>query len=433
MSFIDFVPLISALFLLFMGVPMAVSFFTSAFIYFGFISKIIPLTSVIQSMVSGTMSSSMICMPLYLMVGIIMMRAGIADKLMGFCNTLVGHHRGGLAHVDILLSTLDGGVTTSSNADCAMQCKILVPEMTKQGYPIGFSAAVTAASALIAPIVPPGGNLILYAIITETAVGSLFMAGYIPALMLCALEMIVVIIAARKYNLPKAREKRASLKEIGKAFVDGFWALLIGAVLIVGLRFGLFTITEGATIIICMSFIVGFFVYKSLHKEDVFPIFKEALHSTCSIMLMLTSAKVFGLYLSCAGIPKAMADFVVKYTTSQSVFMLLCCVVLFIAGMFLNGGPIITIMAPILFPIAQRLGVNPVQFGIVMIVMTSTGAMTPPVGGCMYVCCNILHIGIPEFQKYIWPFIMCFFLVVILLIVFPGISLLIPRLVFGTV
>ena len=433
LGFIDFLPLLIALFLLFMGVPMAVSFFTSAFIYFGFISRIIPLTSVIQSMVNGTMSTSMICLPLFMMVGTIMMRAGIADRLMDFCSTLVGHHRGGLAHVNVLLSTLDGGVTTSSNADCAMQCKILVPEMTKQGYPVGFSAAVTAASALIAPIVPPGSNLILYAIITETAVGSLFMAGYIPALILCILEMIVVAVAARKYNLPKAREKRASLKEIAIAFKEGFWAIAIALVLIVGLRFGLFTINEGATIIITMSFIVGFFVYKTLGWKDMFPLFKEALHATCSIMLMLTSAKVFGLYLSCAGIPKAMADFVIKYTTSPAIFMILCCGVLFVAGMFLNGGPIITIMTPILFPIAQKLGINPIQFGIVMIVMTSTGAMTPPVGGCMYVCCNLLHIGIPEFQKWIWPFIFCFFICVALLIIFPEISLFVPRLVFGSV
>ncbi len=431
MTFINFLPMIIALIMLFFGVPMCVSFFTSAFIYFGFISKIVPLTNVIQSMVSGTMSSSVVCLPLYMMVGVIMMRAGIADKLMEFCNTLVGHHKGGLAHVNVLLSTLDGGVTTSSNADCAMQCKILVPEMTRQGYPVGFSASVTAASALIAPIVPPGGNLILYAIITETAVGSLFMAGYIPALLLCILQMIVVGFAAKKYNLPKAREKRATLKEIGLAFVDGFWALLIGAILIVGLRFGLFTITEGATLIIVLSFLVGFFVYKTLKWKDVLLIFKESLHSTCSIMLMLTSAKVFGLYLSCAGIPKAMADFVTKYTTSQTVFMFLTCGVLFVAGMFLNGGPIITIMAPIIFPIAQRLGVDPVQFGIVMIVMTSTGAMTPPVGGCMYVCCNLLHIGIPEFQKYVWPFIFVFFLVVLVLILCPGIALFLPRLVYG--
>ncbi|MBO4393326.1 MAG: TRAP transporter large permease [Spirochaetales bacterium] len=432
-TFVDFLPLILAITLLFLKVPMAISFFTATFVYFGFISKIIPLTSVIQNMVSGTMSTSMVCVPLFMMVGIIMQKAGIADNLMGFCSVLVGHHRGGLAHVNVLLSTLDGGVTTSSNADCAMQCKILVPEMTKQGYPVGFSAAVTAASALIAPIVPPGANLILYAIITETSVGALFMAGYIPALILCVLEMIVVTIAAKKYNLPKAREKRATLKEIAFAFKDGFWAILIGAVLIFGLRFGLFTIMEGGTIIIVMSFIVGFFVYKTLKIKDLFPIFKDALHSTCSMMLMFTSAKAFGLYLSCAGIPKAMTDFVVRYTSSQAVFMILCCGVLFVAGMFLNGGPIITIMAPILFPIAVKLGIHPVEFGIVLIVMTSTGAMTPPVGGCMYVCMNLLHIGMPEFQKYVWPFICCFFLTVILLIVFPSISLFIPRLVYGMV
>ena len=427
---IEYIPLILAFALMFMGMPMAVALFSSSLIYFAFISDIMPLTMVVQRMVSSTMSQSMLALPLYLLVGIIMSRAGIAERLMDFCSTLVGHRRGGLAHINVLLSTLNGGVSGSSNADAAMQCKMLVPQMTRQGYPLPFSAAVTAASGLIAGVIPPGGQMIEYAIITGTSVGAMFMAGYLPGILLCAFQMLAVAILAHKLGFPKAREKRASLREVWDAFKNSYWALLIAAVLIVGLRMGLFTVTEGATVLSFLCFVVGFFVYKTLKPKDLFPIFKEALHSTCSIMLMITSSLTFGLYLSCAGIPQALASAFLAFSTSK-VVLLLVILILFVAGMFLNGNAVMMIMAPMLYPIATAMGISPVFFGIFMIINTSIGAMTPPVGGVMYTCCNLLKVSLVDFQKAIWPFIVCFFLVLLLMIVAPDLFLALPRFVYG--
>lgn len=431
--FLDFLPLILAFALLFMGMPMAVALFSASFVYFAFITDIMPLTMIVQRMVSSTMTQGNLSLPLYVLVGVVMSHTGLAERLMDFCNTLVGHMRGGLAQVNVLLSMFNGGVSGSSNADAAYECKILVPEMTKQGYPLNFSAAVTAASGLIAGVIPPAGQLIQYGIITGTSIGALFMAGYVPGVLLTVFQMLVVAYMAKKYNFARGRDKRATLKEIWAAFKKGFWALAVAATLIIGLRFGLFTVTEGATVMSIMCLLVGFFAFKNLKLKDLLPMFKEAAHSSCAIMLMISSSMTFGLYLSCAGIPQAIAEFFIAMSATKTLFLLMSVILLFIVGMFLNGNAVMLIMAPILYPVAVKLGISPVFFGIFMIINTSIGAMTPPVGGVMFTVCNLLKLSIVDFQKAIWPFIACFIAVILLMILFPDFFLLIPRAVFGVV
>ena len=183
-----YMPCIVAFALLFAGVPVGLALLSSAMLYFGFLTDTLPMTGVVQKMVTSTMSTSLLTIPMFLMVGTVMNHCGITDRLMRWCNSLVGHKEGGLAQLNVILSTVNGGICGSSGADAAMECKILVPQMTKMGYPIAFSAAVTAASGLIAPMIPPGNALILYATMTDTSVVRMFMAGYLPGLLMCVLQ-----------------------------------------------------------------------------------------------------------------------------------------------------------------------------------------------------------------------------------------------------
>lgn len=427
----DFLPIIIAFGLMFMKVPVAISLIAGSLYYFTFLTDTMPLTMIVQKLVSANMSSSLLAVPLFMMVGTVMNYAGITNKLMNLCDCLVGHKVGGLAHVNVLLSTVNGGICGSGAADAAYECKMLVPEMTKRGYPLAYSAAVTAASGLIAPIIPPGAGLILYGTMTETSVGKMFMAGYVPGILMCIIEMVIVAVSAHRLHLAPSREKRASLKETMKAFLDSFWSLLIIVFLVFGMRMGLFTISEGASLVIAISFIVGIFIYKEAKVSQIPEIFKEAFHSTSSVMLMIIAATLFGMYLSWARIPHEITAWLMTLTTSKNVFLLISMVLLLIMGMFLDGTAMLMIMTPILFPVAQSYGIDAVHYGILMIVNASIGSLTPPLGGVMYVVCNILHVSVPDFVKEALPYIVALTLMMLVMMFVPEIVTFVPNLIYG--
>lgn len=427
----DYLPIIIAFALMFLNVPVAFSLIAGSLYYFAFVTDTMPLTMVVQKLVSSNMSSTLLAVPLFMMIWTVMNYAGITNKLMAFCDSLVGHKVGGLGHVNVLLSTVNGGICGSGTADAAMQCKILVPEMTKRGYPLPFCAAITAASGLIAPIIPPGAGLILYGIMTETSVGKMFIAGYIPGILMCVSEMAIVAVTAHKCKLPPSREKRASLREIIRAFLDSFWAVLVIFLLVVGIRMGFFTISEGACLVIAICFMIGLFIYKETKFSQISQIFSEAFHSTSSIMLMIIAALLFGMYLSWARIPQNVAAWLMTITTSKYVFLFISMILLLIMGMFLDGTAMLMIMTPILFPIAQSFGIDAVHYGILMIVNASIGSLTPPLGGVMYVVCNILHVSIPDFVKAALPYIVVLMLLLLAMMFVPQIVTLLPDLIYG--
>jgi tripartite ATP-independent transporter DctM subunit len=241
------------------------------------------------------------------MIGVVMNYCGITKRLLRFCDALVGHKVGGFAQVNVLLSTLNGGICGSGAADAAMQCKILVPEMEKKGYGKAFCAAVTAASGLISPVIPPGNLMILYAIMVECSVSRMFVAGYVPGILMCIIEMVIVSVISHKRNYAPSRDKKASFKEIVVSFWQSIWAILIALVLIVGVRMGFFNITEGAVVVIVMCILIGKFVYKELEWSQLPPIFIEAFRSSATIMFMIIGALCFGQYLSWARIPQDIA------------------------------------------------------------------------------------------------------------------------------
>lgn len=419
-------PLILVFALLALRIPVCMAFISGAVFYFGFIAKEMPLNVVLAKMVTAGMSMNLMAIPFFITAGLLMNYTGITSRMMKFADLCVGHMWGGLAQVNVLLSTLMGGLCGSSNADAAMQCKMLVPEMEKRGFNRAFSAAVTAASALISPMIPPGVMLIIYATITENSVLDMFMAGYLPGILMCVTLMIAVHYVSHRDGYRPTREKRASLKEILHAMVECFWALVMIVVLIVGLRSGIVTATEGGAVLCILCLFVGMFIYKELHLRDLVVVAKEAFSSVANIFGIIISATVFGLYLTYAQIPQKITALILGMNVNAIGFLLLVNVMLLIMGMLVDGSAVLMIAIPLLYPVALQLGINPIHFGIVCILNLSIGGLTPPFGATMYQCCNLCKIEIPDFLKRGKELILALLVALLLVTFIPGISTLLP-------
>ena len=426
----SYLPVILAFGLMFFAVPVPVCLLAGTFLYFGVINTTLPLTSVIQNIVTQSMSTSMMAAPFFILAGAIMNYAGITSKLLDFCDCLLGHKEGGLAYINVLLSTLNGGMCGSANADAALQCKLLVPEMEKKGYPRAFSTVVTAASSLITPIIPPGVPLILYGIMTGVSVGKMWVAGYVPGIMLCIGMMLVCSVYAHKYHWKSARDTRATGKELFRSILNAFWAMLVPVFMIVGLRTGFFTATEGGTVLIILAIVIGL-IYRSLKPRHFKPIMKDAFRSTANVMLIIVSACGFSMYLSWERIPQMMAEWMMSVSTSKWMFLFLSQLIVFILGMFLDGTALLMILTPLFYPIAQSYGIDLIQFGMIMLVNLYCGCLTPPFGTLMYVTCNLTNVSIPQFCKYGWAFILCMLSVCLIMAIFPGIVTFLPNLIYG--
>lgn len=409
-------------------VPVAFSFLISSFVYFTFYDNTLPAQLVVQKMISSNESFTLLAVPFFVTIGVIMNYAGISKRLMKFCDTLTGHWTGGLAHVNVLLSTLLGGISGSANADAAMQCKILVPEMDKAGYNRAFSTAVTAASSLISPIIPPGVSLIIYAVVTNSSVGKMFLGGYIPGVVMCLSLFVAVSIIARREGYKPSRQKRASLSEIFESFKESFWALFMPVMIIFGLRFGFFTPTEAGVVIIVVCLFVGFFVYRELKPKHLKAILIESVVATSSIMFVIVSSQVFGYYLTYERIPHAMTEMIVGFTTNRYLFLIIVHLFLLFLGMFVDGIAILLIATPLLFSAATAIGIDPIHFGFIMIVTISVGGITPPFGSLMYLTCTINNVSLIEFQKKGWPFIVALIISALIVTFVPQLTLLLPNL-----
>ena len=427
---ISYLPVLLAFGLMFLAVPVPVCLLAGTFLYFGVINTSLPLTSVIQNIVSQSMSTSMMAAPFFILAGSIMNYAGITGKLLDLCDCLLGHKEGGLAYVNVLLSTLNGGMCGSANADAALQCKLLVPEMEKKGYPRAFCTVVTAASSLITPIIPPGVPLILYGIMTGVSVGKMWVAGYVPGIMLCIGMMLVCCLYAHKYHWKSGRDTRATGKELLQATLKSVWALLIPIFMIVGLRSGFFTATEGGTVLIILAVVIGI-IYRTLRPSHFKPIMIDAFRSTANVMLIIVSACGFSMYLSWERIPQTMAAWMMTVSTNKYMFLFLSQLIVFILGMFLDGTALLLILTPLFYPIAQSYGIDLIQFGMIMLVNLYCGCLTPPFGTLMYVTCNLTDVSIPQFCKYGWAFILVMLTVCLIMAVFPGIPTFLPNLIYG--
>jgi len=417
--------------LYFSSIPIAYALLGSSLFYFAVIDTSSPVDLLLQKFVTSTQSFPLLAIPFFIMAGSIMNYAGISQKLMQFAEVLTGHMAGGLAQVNVLLSMLMGGVSGSANADAAMQSKMLVPEMEKRGYDKAFSTAITAASSAVTPVIPPGINLIIYALIASASVGRMFAAGYIPGLIMTISLMVTVAIISKKRGYKPSREEKAKPKEILKQGFDSIWALLFPFGIIMGLRVGIFTPSEAGAVAVFYCIIVGKFIYKKLGKEHIIPVLKETVLATSSVVLIIVSASVFGYYLNWEQIPQHLTALLLNVTQSKYVMLMIINVLFLIMGMFLEGGAALIILAPLLVPVVTQLGVDPIHFGLICIVNIMIGGITPPFGSMMFTCCTITGCELQDFVREAIPFIFALLVSLILITYIPIITLILPNLLYG--
>jgi tripartite ATP-independent transporter DctM subunit len=340
--------------------------------------------------------------------------------------------RGGLAQVNVVLSTLMGGVSGSAIADAAMEARILGTEMIKKGFSNGYTTSITTITACIAPIIPPSIGLILYGTIGEVSIGRLFAAGIVPGLMMMVFLMTAVSITSKKKKYLPERE-RPSFKEVATAFIDSIWAILFPFALIGGIRFGLFTPTEAGAFAGVYALVVGVLFYRELTWERL----KRALELTVidigSIMFIIAMSGIFGYGLAYERAGDAFSRFMLGITNNPQFLLLLIVGAVFIAGMFIESTVIILLFTAILLPLVSEVGVDPVHFGIIFMLVVVLGLVTPPVGVSMYTVCSVLDCPVEDYLKECMPFILAIVFVDIILIFFPDIVLFIPNLIFGKV
>ena len=432
MSLVDLTPIFLVFLFYFLGMPIVYSLFGATFFYFLFIDTTSQPWLILQTVMKSTQSFSMLAIPFFIMSGSVMNYGGISEKMMDFAEVMTGHMKGGLAQVNVLLSMLMGGCSGSANADCAMQSKMLVPEMERRGYSRAFSAAITAASSAATPVIPPGVNLIVFTLIAQISLGRTFAAGYIPGILMAISMMITVAIIANRRNYPKTRDKRASIKELLKQAFISFWGLFFPFGIILGMRMGMFTPSEGGAVAVLYCFIIGGLVYRKLSlKEHLIPIVLDTISGTSSVVLIMVAAKVFGYYMTWINLPRVVAEGMLGITDNKYIFLLLCNVILLIMGMFLEGGAALMIITPLLLPVSRQLGINDYHFGLVAIVNIMIGGITPPFGSMMFTTCGITKCAITDFLKEVWPFILCLFIVLLLLTFCPALITCVPDLLYG--
>lgn len=412
------------------GVPVGFALIICTVPYFMTIGTI-PMQVVIQRYVATTESISLLAIPFFISAGSIMNYAEITGKLMDLADLLVGHIPGGLGHVNILLSTMMGGLSGSACADAAQETKILVPEMVKKGYDKPFCAAVTAASSIITPIIPPSIGLVVYAFCTDTSVGRMLASGYLPGLLMCISMMIYVRVVAIKRKYPVQRDRIAPFKQICKKTLNSLWALGLPVLLIVGLRCGVFSADEGGAVCCAYSLLVGAFVYKTIKKEHIVPILKDAVLSSCTVMLIQCSAKIFGYFISWESLPSKLASALTQVVSGPSVFLLIMVFLFLIIGMFMDATAAMLIIVPIVAPVAKSLGIDMVHFGLVMVMTCAVGTITPPFGNCIYLIAPMMNMRVADFIKELLPFILIVVADIIICLFIPQMATWIPTLIYG--
>jgi tripartite ATP-independent transporter DctM subunit len=425
------IPVAVLFILFFLNIPIAFALMGSSLTYFIFFNTSMPMEMIIQQFVTSVESFPYLAVPFFIMVGSVMNHSGISKSLMDFSDVLVGHTKGGLAQVNVLLSALMGGISGSANADAAMQSKILVPEMERKGFSREFSGAITAASSAISPVIPPGTNLILYALIANVSVGNMFLAAYMPGILMAIALMITVHIISVKRNYQPSRDRMSSPAAIFKQFSNSVWALFIPFAIIMGMRFGIFTPTEAGGIAVAFATVVGFFVYKELKLEHIPLILMDTVKGTGAVMAIIASAKVFGYYLTLERIPQMITEFLVNMTSSPFVLLIVINIMLLFIGMFIEGGAALVILAPLLVPAVKMFGIDPLHFGIIFIVNIMIGGLTPPFGSMMFTVCSIVDIKLEDFVKEVWPFIVALLSVLILVTYSENVALFTLRLFGG--
>ncbi|MDG1947172.1 MAG: TRAP transporter large permease [Amylibacter sp.] len=385
------------------------------------------ITLLYRNVYNGIDSFPLMAIPFFMLAGELMNRGGITMRLVEFSQAFMGHLRGGLAHVNVLSSMLFAGLSGSAVADTSALGSMLIPAMEKQGYSRKFAAAITAASSVIGPIIPPSGIMIIYAYVMGESVAALFLAGVIPGAMVGIGLMLMVKFMANKYDFPIATNKY-TWPERGQASIKAFFPLLTPVIILGGILGGIFTPTEAAAVAVAYALFIGIFVLRSLKISDLSGVITRAGITSSVVLLLVGAAMAFKTVVSLSHAPEQLAAFILTLTSNPLLLLFLINILLFIVGMFLDAGPAIIILGPILGPIFIGLGIDPIHFAIIMSVNLTVGLATPPMGLVLFVASAVSGERVEAIAKAILPFLAVEIVVIFLITYIPALSMTIPRL-----
>ena len=385
------------------------------------------LTTLPTQMVKGVWSFSLMAVPFFITMGVLMGSGGISDKLIALANSLVGWMRGGLAMVNIVASYFFGGISGSAAADTASLGSILIPMMVDQGYDADFSTAVTITSSCEGLLVPPSHNMVIYATTAGgISVGALFMAGYLPGALLAISLMVGSYIISVKRNYPKG--ERFSPVRFLKQLGTSIWALAAILIVVVGVVGGVFTATESAAIAVVYSLFVSVLIYKGLNWKGVWKSLENCIDTLAIVLILIAMSAAFGYCLTKLHVPAKAATLITSISSSPVVIALLLNLILLVLGMIMDMAPIILIATPILLPVATSIGISPIQFGIIVVLNCGIGLLTPPVGAVLFIGSAVAKRPMEKIVRATLPFYLCMLITLLLLTFIPQISLWLPSL-----
>lgn len=419
--------LISFFIMIFLRFPIAYAVGLSSIVCLLYQGK--NLTTICQQMMNGISSFSLMAVPFFITMGVLMGSGGISEKLIALANACVGWMRGGLAMVNIVASYFFGGISGSAAADTASLGSILIPMMVDEGYDDDFSTAVTITSSCEGLLVPPSHNMVIYATVAGgISVGSLFLAGYLPGALLAVSLMIGSYIISVKRSYPKG--EKFSFVNLGKQLIKSSWALAAVIIVVFGVVGGVFTATESAAIAAVYSLLVSVFVYKGLDWKGVWKALEGCVDTLAIVMILIATSSIFGYCLTTLHVPELAANTIQGVTDNPIILALLLNVILLVLGCIMDMAPIILIATPILLPIATAIGINPIQFGIMVILNCGIGLLTPPVGAVLFIGSAVAKVPMERVVKATLPFYLCMIVTLLLVTFIPQISLLLPT-IFG--
>ncbi|WP_134700817.1 TRAP transporter large permease [Ammoniphilus sp. YIM 78166] len=416
--------------LLLLQVPISFVLGITTIIYIVMSNNLGLLDTTPQRLYSSLESYGLLAIPLFMLAGELMNSGGITKRLIDFSKTIVGHFRGGLAYVNVISNMFLASIIGSATAQIAMMSRTMVPAMEKEGYSREFSASTTATAGLLGPIIPPSMLFIIYGVSSGASIGTMFLAGIMPGILLalCILGLIAFTGAKQKWK----GSKRATWGEMGHSFLKVIPALLVPLIIIVGILSGVFTPTESAAIACVLALFVGFFFYKELKIKDIPSIMVNTVTTTATVTLLIAMANLFGWMLSFERIPQYIAEWMVSLTDNPLVFLLLVNLFLLLVGMVMDGIPALIILVPIFTPLIAQFGIDPVHFGVILCLNLTIGLLTPPVGAGLYIASSLAGVKLEHLTKSIGPFLAVSMLTLLIVTYWPQLVLWIPSLLYGS-
>ncbi len=411
--------------LLFLNVPIAVSLAVSGIVTM--MAAGLPLTFVATNLYSSAFKTVLLAIPFFILGGNIMEKSGISERLINFFRSLVGHTKHGIAMVCVIVACFFAAISGSGPATVAALGATLIPAMTKVGYDKSAAAAMMSTAGAIGIVIPPSITFVVYGSVTGVSIGSLFLSGIVPGILIGSAIYYTMKLSSKGRALKTC--PKADAKERLASFKDAIWGILMPVIILGGIYSGIFTPTEAAAVAAVYGFFVGLLIYKSLKLSDIVPILKDSVSQTAVVMFIIGAAAVFGNTLTLTGVAaKASAALIRIAGGNKYIFLAMINVILLIAGCFLDANSALYILCPILFPVAMSLGINPIHLGVLMVVNLAIGLVTPPVGANLFVGCGVAGIPLKNIISKIWPFVAACILILLLVTYIPAIAMLLPNL-----